>query len=95
MNHAPIPGHGLYASFAGIGALLFFLGPALALLTGTDALLAASIGYGGIAMFVGGIAARFSFAVAAHPVMQLLKNLAVALLFTGFFYGIFLLFLLM
>ena len=93
MSPTATPGHALYTACALAGAGLFFLGPALALLAGTDALLAATIGYGGIALFVGGIAARCSFAVATHPAMQLMKNLAVALVFTGFFYGFFLLFL--
>lgn len=94
MKHPPPPGHSLYTACAGIGAMLFFLGPALALLSGMDAVLAATIGYAGIAVFTGGIAARYSFAVATHPMLQLLKNLVVALLFTGFFYAIFLLFVL-
>lgn len=83
-------GHPLYVSCAGIGILVFFLGPALALLSDIDALAAASVGYTGIALFTGGIAARYSFAVAATPILQLLKNLGIALVITCVFYGIFL-----
>jgi hypothetical protein len=81
----------LYVACAGLGALVFFLGPMLALLGDTDPLCAASVGYGGITLFTAGIAARYSFAVAATPFLQLLKNLGVAVIITGIFYAIFLL----
>ncbi|MFZ1730376.1 MAG: hypothetical protein WBQ23_16510 [Bacteroidota bacterium] len=84
-------GHLLYTLCAGIGILVFFLGPALALLSDTDALAAATVGYAGIALFTGGIAARYSFAVASRPGIQLLRNLGVGLVITCMFYGIFLL----
>ncbi len=84
-------GHPLYTGCAGIGILTFFLGPALALLSDTDPLVAATIGYAGIALFTGGIAARYSFAVAASPLAQLAKNLLVGLAVSIVFYGIFLL----
>ncbi len=84
-------GHPLYTGCAGIGILVFFLGPALALLSDTDPLLAATIGYAGIALFTGGVAARYSFAVAANPILQLAKNLLVGLAVTIVFYGMFLL----
>jgi hypothetical protein len=84
-------GHPLYVAFAGFGVLVFFLGPALSLLTGIDPLLAASIGYAGIACFVGGVAARYSFAFGANPLVQLLKNFGVGVSVTGIFYVIFLL----
>lgn len=84
-------GHPLYIAFAGFGALVFFLGPALSLLTGIDPLLAASIGYSGIACFVGGVAARYSFAIGTNPLKQLLKNFAVGVFVTGIFYAVFLL----
>lgn len=86
-----IHGRRLYVACAGTGALLFFLGPPIALLADVDALAAATIGYAGIALFTGGIAARYSFAVAAHPILQLLKNLAVGLVVTLLFYAVFLL----
>lgn len=91
MNNEPEKVSPLYIACAGIGILVFFLGPALALLSDIDALAAASIGYAGIALFTGGIAARYSFAVAASPVLQLLKNLGVGLAVTLVFYGMFLL----
>ncbi|MBE0643727.1 MAG: hypothetical protein IH600_06570 [Bacteroidetes bacterium] len=91
MNTETERGQLLYTACAGFGILVFFLGPMLALLSDIDPLLAASIGYSGIALFTGGIAARYSFAVATHPLVQLLKNLAVALAVTGVFYVIFLL----
>jgi len=91
MSVQPGAGSALYIVCAGLGALVFFLGPALALLGDTDPLCAASVGYGGITLFTAGIAARYSFAVAATPLLQLMKNLGVALAITGIFYAIFLL----
>jgi hypothetical protein len=90
-REAAIHGRRLYVACAGAGALLFFLGPPITLLADVDALTAATIGYAGIALFTGGVAARYSFAIAAHPVMQLLKNLAVGVAVTLLFYAIFLL----
>ncbi len=90
MNTHAEYGHRLYLVCAGIGVVVFFLGPALALLSDIDALTAASIGYAGIALFTGGIAARYSFAVSASPAFQLLKNLGFGLAITLLFYGIFL-----
>jgi hypothetical protein len=90
-NRGEDRGHRLYTSVAGIGALVFFLGPVLALFAGLDPLYAATIGYAGIAVFVGAVAARYSFAVATRPIVQLLKNFAVGLVVTGVFYCIFLL----
>jgi hypothetical protein len=86
-----IPGARLYdtASLAGV-AVLFF-GPAIALLTGASVLFAGTIGYGGIALFAGGIAARYGFAEHARPMLQLLKNLVVSLVVTSMFYLVFLL----
>lgn len=84
-------GHPLFIVTAGIGALLFFSGPTLALLAGIDALVAASVGYAGIALFTGGIAARYSFAVAATPLRQLLWNLLYGTLFSAVFFTVFLL----
>lgn len=84
-------GHWLYVATAGAGALLFFAGPTLALLGGVDPLLAATVGYAGIALFTGGVAARYSFAVAATPFRQLLWNLLYGTLFSAVFYAVFLL----
>lgn len=83
-------GHYLYVATAGVGALLFFAGPTLALLAGIDALAAASIGYSGIAVFTGGIAARYSFAVGRTPLLQLFRNLLFGILFSAVFYAVFL-----
>ncbi|MBN1447550.1 MAG: hypothetical protein JXA28_06435 [Bacteroidetes bacterium] len=83
-------GTGLYTLCAGIGALVFFLGPALALLADVAALPAASVGYAGIMLFTGGIAARYDFATAANRWLQLGKNLLVALAITLAFYLVFL-----
>ncbi|MBR9977270.1 MAG: hypothetical protein KFH87_04205 [Bacteroidetes bacterium] len=91
MHTQPPQGQRLYIACAGAGVLLFFLGPPLALLADVDALTAATIGYAGIALFTGGVSARYSFAIAAHPVTQLLKNLAVGLVVTLLFYAVFLL----
>jgi hypothetical protein len=90
MSERPGPGHPLYITCAGIGILVFFLGPALALLSDIDALAAASIGYTGIALFTGGTAARYSFAVASTPGLQLLKNLGFGFAVMSVFYGIYL-----
>ena len=84
-------GSTLYTLCAGIGVLVFFLGPALALLADTDPLLSATIGYAGITLFTGGIAARYGFAVGRGPWRQLGRNLLVALAVTVLFYLIFLL----
>lgn len=83
-------GHVLYVVTAGVGALLFFAGPTLALLAGVDALAAATLGYTGIAVFTGGIAARYSFAVGRTPLRQLVKNLLIGILFSAVFYTVFL-----
>ncbi len=84
-------GSSLYALCAVIGVLVFFLGPVLALLIDLNPLLAATIGYAGITLFTGGIAARYGFAIARGPWRQLGKNLLVALAVTILFYVIFLL----
>jgi hypothetical protein len=83
-------GTGLYTFSAGIGALVFFLGPALSLLADVAPLPAATVGYAGITLFTGGIAARYDFATAANPWLQLGKNLLVALVVTLVFYVVFL-----
>ncbi|PLX23320.1 MAG: hypothetical protein C0600_14925 [Ignavibacteria bacterium] len=81
----------LYIACAGVGVAVFFLGPVLALLSDVDPLIAASIGYFGIMLFTGGIAARYSFAVGRTPLHQLARNMLVALAVTAMFYIIFLL----
>lgn|GEM_PF-1479220 len=84
-------GHRLYDVVALVGAVTFFTGPVLAIISGASALTAASIGYCGIALFTGGVAARYGFAIAHHPIMQVLKNLFVSSIVTALFYAIFLL----
>jgi hypothetical protein len=81
----------LYTACAGIGVLVFFLGPALALLLDVPALTAATIGYVGIMLFTGGIAARYGFARGDTPWKQLLRNMLVAAAVTLMFYLVFLL----
>ena len=83
-------GNTLYMLSAGIGVLIFFLGPALALLADMDPLLSATIGYVGITLFTGGIAARYGFAIGAGPWRQLGRNMLAAVAVTLLFYLIFL-----
>jgi len=85
----------LYTACAGIGVLTFFLGPTLALLADIPALTAATVGYVGIMLFTGGVAARYGFARGSHPWKQLGLNILVAAAVTLMFYGIFLLLFLM
>ncbi len=85
----------LYTACAGTGVLIFFLGPTLALLLDVPALTAATVGYVGIMLFTGGVAARYGFARSTHPWKQLGLNLLVAAAVTIMFYGIFLLLFLM
>ena len=85
------PGSRLYEGAALAGALMVFLAPALALLAGATVFVAGTLGYSGIALFVGGVAARYGFAEHPKPSLQLLKNLLVAVVVTGVFYLIFLL----
>jgi hypothetical protein len=66
-----------------------FAAPAIALLAGMNAFIAGTFGYAGITIFVGGVAARYSFVVSRNPFKQLLLNLGVAAIVTSFFYGIF------
>jgi len=54
-----------------------------------NAFIAGTFGYSGITIFVGGIAARYSFVVSELPLKQLLLNLGVAAIVTSVFYGIF------
>mgnify|MGYP000070739729 CR=1 FL=1 len=84
-------GAALYTACAGVGVLVFFLGPALALLMDVPALPAATIGYAGIMLFTGGIAARYGFARGDTPWKQLFRNLLVAAAVTLMFYLVFLL----
>lgn len=84
------PGSRLYDATALAGVLSIFLAPALALLAGAGPMLAGTLGYAGIALFVGGIAARYGFAEDPRPPLQLLKNLLVSAVFSGVFYLIYL-----
>ena len=81
----------LYISAAWIGAVGFFSGPAVVLIGGGKPLLAAVLGYAAIALFTGGIAARFDVVVARNPLLQLLSNLGAAAVITSVFFFIFLL----
>lgn len=86
-----LPGARLYDGAALTGVAVLFFGPAIALLTGLSVFFAGTIGYCGIALFAGGIAARYGFAEHTRPAMQLLKNLVVSVVVTSFFYLMFLL----
>ena len=81
----------LYEASAILGVLLFFFGPVLTLLLGHSALLAGTLGYTGITLFAGGVAARYEFMRSASGIVQLVKNIFVAGGVTSVFYGIFLL----
>jgi hypothetical protein len=85
----------LYDTAAVVGLLLFVGGPVTALFCKGTALTAATIGYAGIAVFVGAIASRYSFITRTRPIAQLALNTALACLFTSVFYGVFLLLLLL
>jgi hypothetical protein len=91
MKHHGHESSALYTACAGIGVLVFFLGPTLALLLDVDPLLAATVGYTGIMLFTGGIAARYGFARSTGAWKQLGLNLLVAAAVTLVFYLIFLL----
>ena len=62
----------------------------MSLILGKNILLAGTLGYAGIALFVGAIAARYSFIENRRPLVQLLLNTGIAVLFTGVFYALFL-----
>lgn len=81
----------LYLITAGLGALVFFLGPTLALVFDVAPLPAATVGYAGIMFFTGGVAARYDFARGRSALSQLGKNLLVAAAVTVMFYLVFLL----
>jgi len=91
MEHPSHETSAIYTLCAGLGVLIFFLGPALALLLDVDPLLAATVGYVGIMLFTGGIAARYGFARSTGAWKQLGLNLLVAAAVTLIFYLIFLL----
>jgi hypothetical protein len=69
--------------------IITFVAPVLAILSGMNAFLAGTFGYAGITVFVGGVAARYSFVDTSPPLRQLLLNLGVAAIVTSVFYGIF------
>jgi hypothetical protein len=74
---------------------MFIAGPIVSLVAGGGVFWAATLGYLGIAVFVGAIAARYGFVEHRRHVLQLLMNTAIACLFSGFFYAVFLLMLLL
>ena len=86
-----VPGARLYDAAALAGVAVLFVGPAITLLGGGTVLLAGTLGYGGIALFSGAIAARYGFAEHTRPVLQLLMNLVVSTVITSLFYLVFLL----
>jgi hypothetical protein len=71
------------------GVIIIFVAPAAAILAGMNAFIAGTFGYAGITIFVGGVAARYSFVASAVPLKQLLLNLGIAAIVTSVFYGIF------
>ena len=73
------------------GLLIFVIGPVILLVSGGSIFAAGTAGYAGIAVFVGGIAARYSFVEHRQPLVQLLLNTGVATLVSGFFYLVFVL----
>lgn len=81
----------LYDATALAGVITTFAAPVAALVAGASPVTAGSLGYAGILLFAGGIAARYGFAEHPLPLLQLLKNLAVAAVVTGIFYAMFLL----
>lgn len=83
-------GERLYRACALAGAVLLFTGPVLVLLFSQPSFLAACLGYAGITLFTGGVAATFDFATHRRPTLQLLKNLAIATAVTGLFFGLYL-----
>lgn len=82
----------LFDSVAVAGVLLLFAGPLMTLILSGSGLIAASLGYGGILIFTGAIAARYGFFQHENAFIQLLKNILIAFPFTVFFYLIFLFF---
>lgn len=80
----------LYDATALAGVITTFAAPVAALVAGASPVMAGSLGYAGILLFAGGIAARYGFAEHPLPLIQLLKNLAVAAVVTGIFYAMFL-----
>ena len=80
----------LYDATALAGVITTFAAPVAALVAGASPVMAGSLGYAGILLFAGGIAARYGFAEHPLPLLQLLKNLAVAAVVTGIFYAMFL-----
>lgn len=91
MSEAPPAGSRLHESAAIAGILFAFAGPVVLLLAGFSTMTAATVGYAGIALFTGGIAARYGFITKSSPFRQLLINTFAAAIFAGFFFLIFLL----
>ncbi|MCZ7556917.1 MAG: hypothetical protein M5R41_11005 [Bacteroidia bacterium] len=86
------PGRRLFLAAAWTGAGTFFVLPVAVLLAGRNPLLAAVLGYASIAVFTGGIAARYDVIVARNAIMQLLANITLS---TGVALVFFFLFLLL
>jgi hypothetical protein len=84
----------LYEGAAFLGFACFVAVPIVVLVSGGPPLLAGTLGYFFIAVFVGGIAARYGFIERNSPALQLLLNTLLAMVFSGVFYLIFLLILL-
>jgi hypothetical protein len=64
--------------------------PAALVIAHASLTMAAVAGYAGIALFVGGVASRYSFIEHPSPPRQLLYNLLAAVVVAGFFFLIFL-----
>jgi hypothetical protein len=82
----PQRGARLYDTASLAGVLFFILAPAVLLLTQRPVVWAAACGYLGIAVFVGGVAARYSFIERPSPLRQLAWNTLIASIISGFFF---------
>jgi hypothetical protein len=71
-------GRSLFLVAAWTGAVAFFALPLVALLSGRNPLFAALLGYASIALFTGGIAARYDVVRARNPLLQLISNLTLS-----------------
>ena len=83
----------IYEAVALLSAMAIFLGPGVILLSAGSAFLAGTIGYAGIVVFTGSIAARYGFAGNGKPVIVLVRAVAVSAIVASPFYTVFLLFL--
>lgn len=85
-------GKTIYVVAAWTGAAFFFILPVSVLLLGCNPLTAAMLGYVSIAIFTGGISARYDVVTSEKPVVQLFANM---MLSTGVALVFFLIFLLL